>query len=126
MALHNDNPRSRLQRIARRTTISESKNLPQGVCNVAVLNDLEIQQALSSLPGWERNGIAIQRVFQFPDFKAAMAFVNKIAEAAEQANHHPDIDIRYNKVVMALVSHDSGGVTQRDIRMAGRINQLAP
>ncbi len=93
---------------------------------MAVLNDSEIQQALASLPGWERNGIAIQRVFQFPDFKAAMAFVNKIADAAEQANHHPDIDIRYNKVVMALVSHDSGGVTQRDIRMAGRINQLAP
>jgi 4a-hydroxytetrahydrobiopterin dehydratase len=92
---------------------------------VAVLNDSEIQQALGSLPGWERKGISIQRVFQFPDFKAAMAFVNKIADAAEQVNHHPDIDIRYNKVVMALVSHDSGGVTQRDVRMAGRINQLA-
>jgi len=117
--------RRALQRIARRTTISQSENLPQGVCTVAILNDSEIQQALSSLPGWERNGIAIQRVFQFPDFKAAMAFVNKIAEAAEQANHHPDIDIRYNKVVTALVSHDSGGVTQRDIRMAGRINQIA-
>jgi 4a-hydroxytetrahydrobiopterin dehydratase len=95
------------------------------VCIVAVLTDAEIQQALTSLPGWARNGIAIQRVFEFPDFKAAMVFVNQIADAAEQANHHPDIDIRYNKVMMALVSHDSGGVTQRDVRMAGRINQIA-
>src|SRR5262249_37212471 len=91
---------------------------------MAVLSDLEIQQALSKLPGWKRNGIAIQRVFQFPDFKTAMQFVNKVADAAEQVNHHPDIDIRYNKVTMALVSHDSGGVTQRDIRMAERIHQI--
>jgi 4a-hydroxytetrahydrobiopterin dehydratase len=54
-----------------------------------------------------------------------MVFVNKIADAAEQANHHPDIDIRYNKVTMALVSHDSGGVTGRDVRMAEKINQVA-
>lgn len=92
---------------------------------MAVLTDSEVQQALAKLPGWQRNGIAIQRVFQFPDFKAAMVFVNKIADAAEQVNHHPDIDIRYNKVTMALVSHDSGGVTQRDLRMAERINQIS-
>ena len=90
-----------------------------------VLTDPEIQQALGTLPGWQRNGITIQRIFQFTDFKSAMGFVNKIADAAEQANHHPDIDIRYNKVTMSLVSHDSGGVTKRDIRMAERINQVA-
>jgi 4a-hydroxytetrahydrobiopterin dehydratase len=92
---------------------------------MAVLTEPEIQQALSSLKSWERNGKAIQRVFRFPDFKAAMAFVNKVADAAEQANHHPDIDIRYNTVTMALVSHDSGGVTQRDVRMAGMIDKVA-
>ena len=92
---------------------------------MAVLTDSEIQKALGSLPGWKKNGTAIQRVFEFPDFKAAMQFVNKIADAAEQANHHPDIDIRYNKVTMALVSHDSGGVTPRDVRMAEKINQIA-
>lgn len=92
---------------------------------MAVLTDSEIQKALGSLPGWQRNGIAIQRIFEFPDFRAAMQFVNKIADAAEQANHHPDIDIRYNKVTMALVSHDSGGVTSRDVRMAEKINQIA-
>jgi 4a-hydroxytetrahydrobiopterin dehydratase len=92
---------------------------------MAVLTDEEIQQALTSLDGWQRNGIAIQRVFRFPDFKAAMQFVNKVAEKAEQANHHPDIDIRYNTITMALVSHDSGGVTQRDVRMAEAINKIA-
>lgn len=91
---------------------------------MAVLTDSEIQQALDSLRGWQRAGEAIQRMFEFPDFKTAMEFVNKVADAAEQANHHPDIDIRYNKVTMALVSHDSGGVTQRDIRMAKRINEI--
>lgn len=92
---------------------------------MAVLSDTEIKQSLARLSGWRQNGIAIQRVFEFPDFKAAMAFVNRIADAAEQANHHPDIDIRYNKVTMSLVSHDSGGVTQRDVKMAERINQIA-
>ncbi len=92
---------------------------------MAVLTDSEIQKALGSLPGWTRSGIAIQRIFQFSDFKAAMGFVNKVADAAEHANHHPDIDIRYNKVTLSLVSHDSGGVTNRDIRMAERINQVA-
>jgi 4a-hydroxytetrahydrobiopterin dehydratase len=92
---------------------------------MAVLTDAEIQQELTSLDGWQRNGGAIQRVFRFPDFKAAMQFVNKVAEAAEQANHHPDIDIRYNTVTMALVPHDSGGVTKRDVRMAGAINKIA-
>jgi 4a-hydroxytetrahydrobiopterin dehydratase len=88
------------------------------------LTDSEIQQALGSLSGWQRQGKAIQRVFAFPDFKAAMQFVNKVADAAEQANHHPDIDIRYNKVTTALISHDSGGVTQRDVKMAKRINEI--
>jgi len=96
-----------------------------GECAMAVLTDTEIQQALNSLPGWEQNGIAIQRIFSFADFKTAMEFVNNVADAAEHANHHPDIDIRYNKVTMMLVSHDSGGVTQRDVRMAGRISQIA-
>lgn len=92
---------------------------------MAVLTDSSIQTALNSLPGWKRNGLAIERTFEFKDFKAAMVFVNKIADAAEAANHHPDIDIRYNKVKMSLVSHDSGGVTDRDVRMAAEINQLA-
>lgn len=92
---------------------------------MAVLSDSEIQQALGSLRGWQKAGKAIQRAFEFSDFKAAMVFVNKVAESAEQANHHPDIDIRYNKVTTALISHDSGGVTERDVRMAKRIDEIA-
>jgi 4a-hydroxytetrahydrobiopterin dehydratase len=91
-----------------------------------VLSDAQIQQALQQLPGWRKNGQAIQRVFQFASFVQAMEFVNQMAEAAEAVNHHPDILINYNKVTLTLVSHDSGGITQRDIKMATRINQLAP
>jgi len=90
-----------------------------------VLSEAEIQQALQKLPGWKNNGNAIERVFQFSNFVEAMQFVNQIAEAAEAINHHPDIYISYSKVTLALLSHDSGGVTQRDVRMAGKINEIA-
>lgn len=91
-----------------------------------VLSEAEVQQALRELAGWKRNGNAIDRLFQFENFAKAMEFVNQIAEAAEAVNHHPDILISYNKVTLSLVSHDSGGVTNRDIKMAARINELAP
>ena len=91
-----------------------------------VLSEAEVQRALTQLAGWQRNGQAIDRVFQFESFIKAMEFVNQIAEAAEAVNHHPDILISYNKVTLSLISHDSGGVTNRDIRMATRINELAP
>jgi 4a-hydroxytetrahydrobiopterin dehydratase len=90
-----------------------------------VLTASEIDQALQDLPCWTRNGNAIVRVFQFGNFLQAMEFVNQIAVAAEAANHHPDILINYNKVTLTLVSHDSGGVTQRDLRMARKINEVA-
>ena len=91
-----------------------------------VLSDPEIQQALQNLPGWKRNGIALERTLQFGNFVQAMDCVNQIAEAAEAVNHHPDIHISYNQVTLVLVSHDSGGITQRDVRMAGKINEIAP
>ena len=91
---------------------------------MAVLTDAEIQQELTSLNGWQHNGTAIQRIFRFPDFKAAMQFVNKVAEAAEQANHHPDIDIRYTKIVCTLSTHSAGGITQKDLDMARQIDKV--
>ena len=91
-----------------------------------VLSQAEIQQVLKQLPGWTQNGNSIERKFQFDNFVKAMEFVNQIAEAAEAVNHHPDILISYNRVTLSLVSHDSGGVTQRDVKMAGRINELSP
>lgn len=91
-----------------------------------VLSEAEVQQALQKLPRWKKTGNAIARNFEFANFVQAMDFVNQIAEAAEAVNHHPDIHISYNKVTMALVSHDAGGITQRDIRMAAKIDELAP
>ena len=91
----------------------------------SVLTQSEINEALKNLPGWTARDKAIERAFQFKDFAAAMEFVNRIAAAAEAANHHPDILINYNRVTLTLVSHDSGGVTPRDIRMAGKINEVA-
>jgi 4a-hydroxytetrahydrobiopterin dehydratase len=92
---------------------------------MAVLSQKEVQQRLSELPGWTFLDNSIERQFEFPDFGAAMKFVNRVAEAAEEANHHPDIDIRYNKVTMSLTSHDSGGVTARDLRLAKLIADIA-
>jgi 4a-hydroxytetrahydrobiopterin dehydratase len=89
-----------------------------------VLSEQEVQKALQALPSWNKGGSVIKRQFEFLDFKQAMAFVNQVAEAAERANHHPDIIISYNKVTMALTSHDSGGVTHRDIRLAGEISRI--
>ena len=85
---------------------------------MSMLSPEMVQEGLQSLPGWKLEGKEIVRHYQFPDFVAAMAFVNQVAEKAESAGHHPDIDIRYNKVKLALVSHDQGGLTQRDMKMA--------
>ena len=89
------------------------------------LTEQEITVALPSIPGWKHSGKAIERTFKFPDFVAAMAFVNRIADDAERADHHPDIAIHYNQVTLSLWSHDSGGVTKRDLKMAGTINEIA-
>ncbi|ABF41332.1 pterin-4-alpha-carbinolamine dehydratase [Candidatus Koribacter versatilis Ellin345] len=90
------------------------------------LTDPELQTALGSLHGWAKNGIAIERKYEFKDFLEAMKFVNKVADAAEAAGHHPDIQIVYSRVTLQLTSHDSGGVTHRDIKMAGRLNEIHP
>lgn len=89
------------------------------------LPDSEVDAALQQLPSWTRDGNMIVRQFQFADFADAMVFVNKIAEAAEEADHHPNIYISWNKVRLELTSHDSGGVTKRDLRMARRIDSIA-
>lgn len=90
-----------------------------------VLSPTEIAARLPGIPLWSVQNGALHRAFAFPDFVVALAFVNRVAEAAESANHHPDIDIRYNKVNLALSSHDAGGITARDFGLAARIDQLA-
>ena len=101
----------------------ESSDEVRGI-PMAILNESEVHKSLETLPGWAPAGKAIERKFEFADFKAAMKFVNAVADAAEAANHPPDITINYNKVRLTLISHDSGGVTQRDVKMAGKINQV--
>jgi 4a-hydroxytetrahydrobiopterin dehydratase len=85
----------------------------------------QITSALATVPDWNRQGDTISRTFQFKDFPAAVKFVDAVAELAEQAWHHPDIDIRWNKVTLALTTHDAGGLTQRDFGLARQFDQLS-
>jgi 4a-hydroxytetrahydrobiopterin dehydratase len=87
------------------------------------LNDHQLDQALAALPGWKLEDGTLIRDYTLADFAAAMAFVNRIAGLAEAAGHHPDIDIRYNRVRLALVTHDAGGITANDTKMAATIDQ---
>jgi Pterin-4a-carbinolamine dehydratase len=87
-----------------------------------LLSDIAIQRDLGSLPGWVRRGDVLTRLYTFRNFTESMAFVNRVAEAAEAANHHPDIDIRYSKVTLTLSTHDAGGITQNDIDLAKAID----
>ncbi len=89
---------------------------------MARLNAQELAKALQSLPEWSGEGGEIRRAYQFPGFMAAIGFVNRAAQLAESANHHPDIDIRYNKVLVALSTHDEGGVTEKDVALATKLD----
>jgi 4a-hydroxytetrahydrobiopterin dehydratase len=89
------------------------------------LDEAKIVSALATLPGWQRDGQVISRNFEFKDFLAAMRFVNAVAELAEAAQHHPDIDVRWNKVVLALTTHDAGGLTPKDMALARQCDALA-
>lgn len=92
---------------------------------MAALSQQEVNARLASLPGWQLEGGEIVRSFAFKDFREALSFVNRVGEAAEAAGHHPDIDIRYNRVRLALVTHDAGGLTQKDFDLAAQANGLA-
>ena len=92
---------------------------------MAALKTQQVDERVSSMAGWDRDGEAIRKQFKFKDFAAAMAFVNKVAQAAEAADHHPDIDIRYNQVTMALSTHSEGGVTEKDFALAAKIDAAA-
>ena len=88
------------------------------------LSDKEVEQALSALPNWALKDGELVQERTFKDFVASMAFVNDVAQLAEAVGHHPDIDIRYNRVRLALVTHDAGGITQNDTALAQKINNL--
>lgn len=89
---------------------------------MAKLTEEALKTALETLPAWQLEDGKLIRDYTFHDFVAAIAFVNEVAGLAESANHHPDIDIRYNRVRLGLISHDSGGITSRDVKLAAQID----
>jgi 4a-hydroxytetrahydrobiopterin dehydratase len=92
-----------------------------------IMPALSAQQAdslLKILPAWQIEAGELVRTFKFEDFRAAIRFVNQVAELAEEAGHHPDIDIRYNQVRLALVTHDAGGLTNKDFDLATQADKL--
>ncbi len=89
------------------------------------LSESELTTELRKLNGWELRDGMLQREFRFRDFIQAMRFVSQVAEAAEAAGHHPDIDIRYNRVRLGLVTHDARGITAKDTGLAEQVSKLA-
>ena len=92
---------------------------------MAKLTATQIKTSLRSAPNWKKKGSAIARTCEFKDFVAAMRFVNAVAVLAEKAGHHPDIDIRWNKVTLALTTHDQGGLTEKDFALAKKFDTAA-
>jgi 4a-hydroxytetrahydrobiopterin dehydratase len=92
---------------------------------VDVLSQQQIKTALADLDGWDLEDGALTRTFRLADFVRAVDFVEQLADVAESMQHHPDIDIRYNKVTLRLVTHSAGGITARDVELAAASSLLA-
>ena len=91
---------------------------------MAKLKSPQINVALPKVPKWKKRGATITRTFQFKDFVAAVNFVNAVAKLAEKAWHHPDIDVRWNKVTLTLTTHSEGGLTEKDFKLARQFDRL--
>ena len=89
-----------------------------------LLSDIAIQRELGTLNGWSRRGATIVKTYQFPTFPDGIAFVGRVAKLAETAGHHPDMDIRYTKIVCSLSTHDRGGITQNDLDLARAMDSV--
>lgn len=92
---------------------------------MAKLSNDEIATALASLPGWSRAGDTLTKTYTFATFPNSISFVDRVAVVAEEMGHHPDMTITYTRVAMTLATHDEGGVTQKDVTLAQRIDALA-
>lgn len=90
-----------------------------------VFSEEEARSRLGSLPGWTIEEQVLGKTFKLKDFRAALHFVNRVGDIAEKAGHHPDIDIRYNRVRLALTTHDAGGLTEKDFDLAEGAQKLA-
>ncbi|HZB78629.1 MAG TPA: 4a-hydroxytetrahydrobiopterin dehydratase [Actinomycetota bacterium] len=91
---------------------------------MAKLTEAELKGSLDEMEGWTSLGNVIHRDFTFPGFRAAIGFVNRVADLAEAAGHHPDIEIHYNRVDLSLSTHDAGGVTEKDVALAAEIDRV--
>ena len=92
---------------------------------MARLSEEEIEERLSGLDGWERDGEAIRRQFELDDFKGSVDFVTRLTPEAEAMNHHPDLEISWNKVTVTLSTHSEGGLTENDFELAHKVDALA-
>ena len=90
-----------------------------------LLSDAEVASALTALPGWARAGDEIEKTFERASFADAIAFVVRVGFLAEAADHHPDLDVRWRRVRVALTTHDSGGLTANDVDLANQIEKVA-
>ncbi len=93
---------------------------------MALLDDAEIEQRLAGLPGWERSGEAIARTFACGDFVGSVRFVESLVEPAEGMNHHPDLEISWDKVTVTISTHSEGGLTAADFELAAKVDALSP
>ena len=91
---------------------------------MARLSDTEIDERLGGLDGWERSGDAIVKEFDNGDFKGSVDFVNRLTPAAEEMNHHPDLEISWKTVTVTITTHSEGGLTDGDFALARRIDTL--
>jgi 4a-hydroxytetrahydrobiopterin dehydratase len=90
------------------------------------LTDDEVRVVLAEdLPGWSFDGDAIRKEYSFAGFRAAIAFIDRLAEKAHEARHHPDLENHYDRVLVSLTTHDEGGVTDRDVALALEIESVA-
>jgi 4a-hydroxytetrahydrobiopterin dehydratase len=95
------------------------------MANPPKLSDIEVQRELGNLAGWTRRGDSLIKTFTFGKFPAGIAFVDRVAVAAEAMDHHPDLDIRYTKISATLSTHSSGGITANDVALAKEMDRLA-
>ncbi len=92
---------------------------------MAVLDQTELQEAVARLDGWDVRDGALEKAYDRGDFDGSMAFVGRIAAAANAADHHPDIAVSWGTVTLRWVSHSAGGITDADVRMAGQSDEIA-
>jgi 4a-hydroxytetrahydrobiopterin dehydratase len=90
---------------------------------MALLSEEQVRERLKELSGWQRSGGQIQKVYPFGSFSEGMVFANRVAGIADALDHHPDMLVQYKQVTLTLTSHDAGGLTERDFKLAKRIDE---